>query len=81
MVVRGTQPWLGPAELAQGQQQRRLMPPWAGQGLNTGIRDATNIAWKIAAVINKGADPGILATYDAERRPHAQAMIDLSTAP
>jgi 3-(3-hydroxy-phenyl)propionate hydroxylase len=56
-----------------------LMPPWAGQGLNTGIRDATNVAWKIAAVIQKGADPGILASYDAERRPHAQAMIDLST--
>jgi 3-(3-hydroxy-phenyl)propionate hydroxylase len=55
------------------------MPPWAGQGLNTGIRDATNVAWKIAAVINKGADPSILATYDTERRPHAQAMIDLST--
>ena len=56
-----------------------LMPPWAGQGLNTGIRDATNIAWKIAAVISKGADPDILASYDAERRPHAQAMIDLSS--
>lgn len=56
-----------------------LMPPWAGQGLNTGIRDAANVAWKIAAVTRKGADPGILASYDAERRPHAQAMIDLST--
>jgi 3-(3-hydroxy-phenyl)propionate hydroxylase len=56
-----------------------LMPPWAGQGLNTGIRDATNVAWKIAAVVTKGADPGILASYDTERRPHAQAMIDLST--
>jgi 3-(3-hydroxy-phenyl)propionate hydroxylase len=56
-----------------------LMPPWAGQGLNTGIRDATNVAWKIAAVIRQRADPSILATYDAERRPHAQAMVDLST--
>jgi 3-(3-hydroxy-phenyl)propionate hydroxylase len=56
-----------------------LMPPWAGQGLNTGIRDATNIAWKIAAVVSERADPGILASYDTERRPHAQAMIDLST--
>jgi 3-(3-hydroxy-phenyl)propionate hydroxylase len=57
------------------------MPPWARQGLNAGIRDATNVAWKIAAVISKGADPGILASYDTERRPHAQAMIDLSTMP
>jgi 3-(3-hydroxy-phenyl)propionate hydroxylase len=57
-----------------------LMPPWAGQGMNTGIRDATNLAWKIAAVIQGRAHPSILGTYDAERRPHAKAMIDLSTA-
>ncbi|MFD1538911.1 bifunctional 3-(3-hydroxy-phenyl)propionate/3-hydroxycinnamic acid hydroxylase [Nonomuraea guangzhouensis] len=56
-----------------------LMPPWAGQGMNTGIRDVTNVAWKIAAAVRQHADPGILATYDTERRPHAQAMIDLST--
>lgn len=56
-----------------------LMPPWAGQGLNTGIRDAANVAWKIAAVVGQRADQGILASYDAERRAHARAMIELST--
>jgi 3-(3-hydroxy-phenyl)propionate hydroxylase len=56
-----------------------LMPPWAGQGMNTGIRDVTNVAWKIAAAVQGRAGPGILATYDTERRAHAQAMIDLST--
>ena len=56
-----------------------LMPPWAGQGMNTGIRDATNVAWKIAAIVQDRAHPSILETYDAERRPHAKAMIDLST--
>jgi 3-(3-hydroxy-phenyl)propionate hydroxylase len=56
-----------------------LMPPWAGQGMNTGIRDVTNLCWKLAAIVENGADPSLLDTYDRERRPHAQAMIDLST--
>ena len=57
-----------------------LMPPWAGQGMNSGIRDAANLAWKVAAVFQGRAHPGMLESYDAERRPHAKAMIDLSTA-
>lgn len=56
-----------------------LMPPWAGQGLNTGLRDASNLAWKIAACVRGRAGPALLATYDEERRGHARAMIDLST--
>jgi 3-(3-hydroxy-phenyl)propionate hydroxylase len=56
-----------------------LMPPWAGQGMNTGFRDATNLCWKLAAVAKGQADPSLLSTYDQERRPHARAMIDLST--
>ncbi|NKE57390.1 bifunctional 3-(3-hydroxy-phenyl)propionate/3-hydroxycinnamic acid hydroxylase [Lentzea sp. PSKA42] len=56
-----------------------LMPPWAGQGMNTGIRDVTNLCWKLAAIVQDGADGSLLETYDRERRPHAQAMIDLST--
>jgi 3-(3-hydroxy-phenyl)propionate hydroxylase len=55
-----------------------LMPVWQGQGFNSGIRDANNIAWKLAAVVKGLADPGLLATYDAERREHAAAMISLS---
>ncbi|MCC9705888.1 bifunctional 3-(3-hydroxy-phenyl)propionate/3-hydroxycinnamic acid hydroxylase [Streptomyces sp. MNU76] len=57
-----------------------LMPPWAGQGMNTGIRDATNIAWKLAGVVSGRAHPRILATYDTERREHAHAMVKLSDA-
>jgi 3-(3-hydroxy-phenyl)propionate hydroxylase len=56
-----------------------LMPPWAGQGLNTGLRDATNLCWKLAAIVTGQAHPSLLSTYDLERRPHAQAMVDLST--
>jgi 3-(3-hydroxy-phenyl)propionate hydroxylase len=56
-----------------------LMPPWAGQGMNTGIRDATNLAWKLAAIVAGQAKPCLLSTYEQERRQHAKAMIDLST--
>lgn len=56
-----------------------LMPPWAGQGLNTGLRDAANLAWKLAACVRGTAGPALLATYEQERREHARAMIDLST--
>ncbi|MER7930120.1 bifunctional 3-(3-hydroxy-phenyl)propionate/3-hydroxycinnamic acid hydroxylase [Streptomyces sp. NPDC096057] len=55
-----------------------MMPPFAGQGLNSGVRDTANLCWKIADVLaGRSGDP-LLDTYDDERRPHAQAVIDLS---
>ncbi|MCC5577486.1 bifunctional 3-(3-hydroxy-phenyl)propionate/3-hydroxycinnamic acid hydroxylase [Microtetraspora sp. AC03309] len=56
-----------------------LMPVWQGQGYNSGIRDATNLGWKLAAVVSGLCGEDLLDTYDAERRGHAKAMIDLST--
>jgi 3-(3-hydroxy-phenyl)propionate hydroxylase len=56
-----------------------LMPVWQGQGYNSGIRDAANLGWKLAAVVNGHAGDALLDTYDVERRKHARAMIDLST--
>jgi 3-(3-hydroxy-phenyl)propionate hydroxylase len=56
-----------------------LMPVWQGQGYNSGIRDAANLGWKLAAVVNGQAGDALLDTYDIERRKHARAMIDLST--
>jgi len=56
-----------------------LMPVWQGQGYNSGIRDAANLGWKLAAVVNGLADDKLLDSYDVERRKHARAMIDLST--
>lgn len=56
-----------------------LMPVWQGQGYNSGIRDAFNIAWKLAMVLRGHADDRLLSTYDVERRDHVKAMIDLST--
>lgn len=55
-----------------------LMPVWQGQGFNTGIRDATNLAWKLALIVRGQAGAGLLDTYTQERHAHAAAMIELS---
>jgi len=57
-----------------------ITPPFAGQGLVAGLRDAANLAWKLAWVLRGRATPSILGSYDAERRPHAKAMIALAQA-
>lgn len=53
------------------------MPPFAGQGMCSGIRDAANLAWKIAAVLD-GADARLLDTYQVEREPHVRAIIGMA---
>jgi 3-(3-hydroxy-phenyl)propionate hydroxylase len=55
-----------------------LTPPFAGQGMNSGVRDATNLAWKLAAVVRGGADASLLDTYASERKPHAWALIKMA---
>ncbi|WP_153978650.1 FAD-dependent monooxygenase [Paenibacillus xylanilyticus] len=52
--------------------------PAGGQGMNTGIQDAYNLGWKLATVI-RGADTTLLDTYDEERRPVAQTVLEDST--
>jgi 3-(3-hydroxy-phenyl)propionate hydroxylase len=56
-----------------------LQPPFFGQGMNSGIRDATNLSWKLAAVVSDRAGEHVLETYDVERRAHARAMVDFAT--
>ncbi|MBO2460658.1 bifunctional 3-(3-hydroxy-phenyl)propionate/3-hydroxycinnamic acid hydroxylase [Actinomadura violacea] len=55
-----------------------MMPPFAGQGLNSGIRDAANLVWKLAEVRHGRADELLLGTYEPERRPHAEAIVAFS---
>ena len=55
-----------------------LAPPFAGQGMNSGIRDAHNLAWKLAAVVQERLGPQLLETYELERRDHAWEMIQLA---
>jgi 3-(3-hydroxy-phenyl)propionate hydroxylase len=52
-----------------------LTPPFIGQGLAAGLRDADNLSWKIAHVLTGRAGAGLLDSYQTERRPHARAMV------
>jgi 3-(3-hydroxy-phenyl)propionate hydroxylase len=52
-----------------------LSPPFVGQGLGLGLRDVHQLAWKLAAVLDGGAGEELLDTYQAEREPHARALI------
>jgi 2-polyprenyl-6-methoxyphenol hydroxylase-like FAD-dependent oxidoreductase len=56
------------------------MPPFAGQGMCAGLRDAANLAWKLDLVMRGQAGEALLDTYMTERAPHVQAMIDASVA-
>jgi 3-(3-hydroxy-phenyl)propionate hydroxylase len=55
-----------------------LSPPFAGQGMNSGIRDAANLAWKLAEVVRDNLGPGLLESYQRERAAHAWALIELA---
>ncbi len=55
-----------------------LTPPFAGQGMNSGLRDANNLAWKLAAVVRGELGPHLLDTYEVERRDHVWAMIEMA---
>ncbi|MEM1413914.1 MAG: bifunctional 3-(3-hydroxy-phenyl)propionate/3-hydroxycinnamic acid hydroxylase [Myxococcota bacterium] len=52
-----------------------LTPPFIGQGLGAGLRDAANLAWKLAEVCRERAPEALLGSYEAERRPHAREMV------
>ncbi|MEV4580441.1 FAD-dependent monooxygenase [Nonomuraea jabiensis] len=72
----GPRPEAGADLGATGQQREH--PPTGGQGLNTSIQDAYNLAWKLAAVL-RGAPEAMLDSYEAERRPIADSVLGLST--
>lgn len=55
-----------------------LTPPFAGQGLVSGMRDSFNLSWKLAAVLKNSASPKILSSYHIERKPHTIKTIRLA---
>jgi 3-(3-hydroxy-phenyl)propionate hydroxylase len=55
-----------------------LSPPFAGQGMATGLRDAANLSWKLAHVLGGLAPPELLQSYEQERRPHQVKMLRLA---
>ncbi len=82
--VLGTDPWTARMLLADRYRNGRIFlagdaahlnPPWGGHGFNTGIGDAVNIGWKLAAVLDGWGGDGLLASYEAERRPVAERTI------
>jgi 2-polyprenyl-6-methoxyphenol hydroxylase-like FAD-dependent oxidoreductase len=77
--------WRAVADVAATFQQGRIflagdaahtMPPTGGYGGNTGIQDAHNIAWKLAAVVQGQAGPALMDTYTAERQPVGRLAIE-----
>ncbi|WP_333761063.1 bifunctional 3-(3-hydroxy-phenyl)propionate/3-hydroxycinnamic acid hydroxylase MhpA [Streptomyces sp. IBSBF 2390] len=57
-----------------------LTPPFVGQGLCSGLRDAYNLTWKLARVLRQGAHESLLDTYESERKPHARHLIRVAVA-
>jgi 2-polyprenyl-6-methoxyphenol hydroxylase-like FAD-dependent oxidoreductase len=57
-----------------------MNPPWGGHGFNTGVGDAVNIGWKLAAALAGWAGPALLPSYEAERRALAERTIEVSAA-
>lgn len=54
------------------------MPPFAGQGLCSGLRDAWNLGWKLGLICKGEADHALLNTYQSEREPHVRSIIDIA---
>lgn len=55
-----------------------VTPPFAGQGLVSGLRDVANLGWKLKGVLRDELSQGVLASYTQERKPHADKMIRLA---
>jgi putative polyketide hydroxylase len=76
--IKSILPWEPTVQVAERLQEGRIfltgdaahqMPPWGGQGANTGISDVHNLAWKLAEVIQRKASKALLGTYNTERQP------------
>jgi methionine synthase II (cobalamin-independent)/2-polyprenyl-6-methoxyphenol hydroxylase-like FAD-dependent oxidoreductase len=85
VVIENIATWHAQADVADRFQDGRVflagdaahvVPPNGGYGGNTGVQDAHNLAWKLALTLAGGAGPGLLQTYDAERRPIGELTVE-----
>jgi len=85
--VRSIRPWRMTAQIAERYREGRVFlvgdaahrfPPTGGLGLNTGVQDVHNLAWKLALVLSRAAPESLLETYETERRPVAEANSNFS---
>ena len=85
--VRSVKPWAMTAQTARTWRRGPVLlagdaahrfPPTGGYGLNTGVQDAHNLAWKLAAVLNGSAGDALIDTYEAERGPVAVGNSEFS---
>lgn len=85
--IVATDPWQARSLLADSYGRGRLFlvgdaahqnPPWGGHGFNTGVGDAANLAWKVAAVVQGWAPADLLDSYEAERMPVAQTVLGVA---
>ena len=85
--ILGVAPWTASAHVAEQYRHGRIflagdaaheMPPTGGFGINTGVQDVHNLAWKLAAVLKGAASPALLDTYHDERQPMARAITEQS---
>ncbi len=88
-TVLSTDPWTARMQLVDTLRAGRvflagdaahLNPPFGGHGLNTGIGDAVDLGWKLAAVLQGWGGPGLLDSYEAERRPVQDRVIREASA-
>lgn len=87
LQLLGTDPWVGrmlnadryvAGSVLLAGDAAHLNPPWGGHGFNTGVGDAVNAAWKLAAVVAGWGGPGLLASYEEERLPVAEQTIAIA---
>ncbi|MEV6265286.1 FAD-dependent monooxygenase [Streptomyces sp. NPDC051784] len=87
--VLSTDPWTARMQIVDRMRRGRvflagdaahLNPPFGGHGLNTGVGDAVDLGWKLAAVLAGWAGPGVLDSYESERRPVQERVIREATA-
>ena len=87
--ILGAVAWVSAAQVAERYRDRRVflagdaahhMPPTGGFGLNTGVQDVHNLAWKLAGVLRGWAGPELLASYEDERLPYGRTITEQSLA-